>query len=47
MDIEKKKLLMTFSEIKKFPTRSKCATISWSTFDKAVGGDNYVSEKKI
>ena len=47
MDIEKKKLLMTFSEIKKFPTRSKCATMSWSAFNRAVGGDNYVSEKKI
>ena len=47
MDIEKKKLLMTFSEIKKFPMRSKCATMCWSAFNTAVGGKDYISEKKI
>ena len=47
MDVEEKKLLMTFSEIKKFPTRSKCATMSWSAFNEAIGGENYISEKKI
>ena len=47
MDVEEKKLLMTFSEIKKFPTRSKCATMCWSTFSRAVSGEDYISEKKI
>ena len=35
-----KKLLMTFSEIKKFPMRSKCATMSWSTFQDALNYGN-------
>tara|TARA_Y100001958_G_C21004330_1_gene386892 strand:+ start:28 stop:465 length:438 start_codon:yes stop_codon:yes gene_type:complete len=35
-----KLLLMTFSEIKKFPMRSKCATMSWSTFEDALNCDN-------
>ena len=47
MDVEEKKLLMTFSEIKKFPTRSKCATMCWSAFSRAVSGEDYISEKKI
>ncbi|OUV86844.1 MAG: SUF system NifU family Fe-S cluster assembly protein [Pelagibacteraceae bacterium TMED136] len=35
-----KRLLMTFSEIKKFPMRSKCATMCWSTFQDALNCDN-------
>ena len=31
-----KRLLMTFSEIKNFPMRSKCASMSWSTFQDAL-----------
>ena len=37
-----KRLLMTFSEIKKFPMRTKCATMSWSTFQDALNCDNYL-----
>ena len=39
-----KQLLMTFSEIKKFPMRSKCATMSWSTFKDALNCDNYLNK---
>ena len=35
-----KRLLMTFSEIKKFPMRTKCASMSWSTFQDALNCDN-------
>ena len=35
-----KQLLMTFSEIKKFPMRYKCATMSWSTFQDALNCGN-------
>ncbi len=35
-----RRLLMTFSEIKKFPMRFKCATMSWSTFQDAINYDN-------
>ena len=34
-----KRLLMTFSEIKNFPMRSKCASMSWSTFQNALNCD--------
>ena len=37
-----KRLLMTFSEIKKFPMRTKCASMSWSTFQDALNCDNYL-----
>tara|TARA_B100000575_G_C22982762_1_gene566976 strand:+ start:187 stop:633 length:447 start_codon:yes stop_codon:yes gene_type:complete len=37
-----KRLLMTFSEIKKFPMRSKCASMCWSTFQDALNYDNYL-----
>ena len=40
LDSEKKKLLMTFSELQKFPMRTKCATMSWSTFKSALNHDN-------
>jgi len=40
-----KQLLMTFSEIKKFPMRSKCASMSWSTFQEALNCDNYLKKK--
>jgi len=40
LDNEKKKLLMTFSELQKFPMRTKCATMSWSTFKSALNHDN-------
>ena len=36
-----KRLLMTFSEIKKFPMRTKCASMSWSTFHDALNCDNH------
>ena len=39
IDEREKHLLMTFSEIKKFPMRLKCATMSWSTFQDAVNYD--------
>ena len=39
-----KKLLMTFSEIKKFPMRFKCATMSWTTFNSAVKYVGYNNE---
>ena len=41
LDNEKKKLLMTFSELQKFPMRTKCATMSWSTFKAALNRDKY------
>ena len=41
LDNEKKKLLMTFSELQKFPMRIKCATMSWSTFKAALNRDKY------
>jgi len=41
LDNEKKKLLMTFFELQKFPMRIKCATMSWSTFKAALHRDNY------
>tara|TARA_A100001388_G_C28671419_1_gene451770 strand:+ start:62 stop:499 length:438 start_codon:yes stop_codon:yes gene_type:complete len=34
-DVEKR-LLLTFSEIKKFPMRYKCATMCWSAFEDAL-----------
>jgi nitrogen fixation NifU-like protein len=34
-DVEKR-LLLTFSEIKKFPMRYKCATMCWSAFKDAL-----------
>ena len=37
-----KSLLMTFSEMKKFPMRSKCASMSWSTFLDALNCDKYL-----
>lgn len=40
INAHEKQLLMTFSEIKKFPMRSKCATMSWSTFKDALNCDN-------
>ena len=40
INAHEKQLLMTFSEIKKFPMRSKCATMSWSTFKYALNCDN-------
>ena len=40
LDNEKKKLLMTFSELQKFPMRTKCATMGWSTFKSALNHDN-------
>jgi len=43
---EEKNLLFTFSEIKKFPMRSKCATISWSTFNAALNNINFDTEAK-
>lgn len=43
---EEKNLLLTFSEIKKFPMRSKCATISWSTFNAALNNTNFDTEVK-
>ena len=43
---EEKNLLLTFSEIKKFPMRSKCATISWSTFNAALNNINFDTEAK-
>jgi nitrogen fixation NifU-like protein len=42
IDESEKHLLMTFSEIKKFPMRLKCATMSWSTFQDAVNCDKYI-----
>ena len=39
-----KKLLMTFSEINKFPMRTKCATMSWSTFQDALNCDNNLNK---
>ena len=42
IDEREKHLLMTFSEIKKFPMRLKCATMSWSTFQDAVNCDKYI-----
>ena len=44
---EEKTLLMTFSELQKFPMRSKCATMSWSTFNAALNHDNYNTEVKV
>ena len=40
-----KQLLMTFSEIKKFPMRSKCASMCWSTFQDALNCDKFLSQK--
>jgi nitrogen fixation NifU-like protein len=42
IDEREKHLLMTFSEIKKFPMRLKCATMSWSTFQDAVNCDKQI-----
>ncbi len=44
---EEKTLLMTFSELKKFPMRSKCATMSWYTFNAALNHDNYNTKEKV
>ena len=44
---EEKTLLMTFSELQKFPMRSKCATMSWSTFNAALNRVNYNIEVKV
>ena len=41
-----KELLMAFSEIKKFPMRSKCVSMSWSTFQAALKNGNYNTESK-
>lgn len=38
---EEQNLLLTFSEMKKFPMRSKCATMCWTTFAAAINYDNY------
>ena len=37
---KEKHLIMTFSEIKKFPMRFKCATMCWATFQDAVNYGN-------
>tara|TARA_B100000963_G_scaffold126652_1_gene110529 strand:+ start:856 stop:1302 length:447 start_codon:yes stop_codon:yes gene_type:complete len=37
---QEKHLLMTFSEIKKYPMRLKCATMSWCAFKDVVIYDN-------
>ena len=43
---DEKELLMAFSEIKKFPMRSKCVSMSWSTFQAALKNGNYNTESK-
>ena len=40
LDVSDKALLMTFSEVQKFPMRSKCATMCWSTFSESLNYDN-------
>ena len=42
IDEHEKRLLMTFSEIKNFPMRSKCASMSWSTFQDALKCDKNI-----
>ena len=44
---EEKTLLMTFSELQRISMRSKCATMSWSTFNAALNHDNYNTEAKV
>ena len=41
---QEQELLMTFSEIKKFPMRSKCATMCWTTFQDALNYDKYLKK---
>jgi len=43
---EEQNLLLTFSEMKKFPMRSKCATMCWTTFAAAINYDNYEKVSK-
>ena len=42
IDKYEQQLLKTFSEIKKFPMRSKCASMCWSTFQDALNCDKYL-----
>ena len=44
IDKHEQQLLKTFSEIKKFPMRSKCASMCWSTFQDALNCDKYLSK---
>ena len=44
IDKYEQQLLKTFSEIKKFPMRSKCASMCWSTFQDALNWDKYLSK---
>ena len=42
IDKYEQQLLKTFSEINKFPMRSKCASMCWSTFQDALNCDKYL-----
>ena len=44
IDKYEQQLLKTFSEINKFPMRSKCASMCWSTFQDALNCDKYLNK---